>query len=110
MPIADWLPYPPTLYINIGFGLGKINGMSHTASICSISASSVADNSVADMIPNSANTKKYKNLIISEFWILSFWVNQKETPLDKSSLLINYSRLKARFLIRLFRNTQKRII
>ena len=21
MPIADWLPYPPSLYINIGFGL-----------------------------------------------------------------------------------------
>ena len=21
MPITDWLPYPPPLYINIGFGL-----------------------------------------------------------------------------------------
>ena len=24
MPIADWLPYPPTLYINIGFGPIKL--------------------------------------------------------------------------------------
>ena len=23
MPIADWLPNPPPLYINIGFGLSK---------------------------------------------------------------------------------------
>ena len=23
IPIADWLPYPPPLYINIGFGLSK---------------------------------------------------------------------------------------
>ena len=24
MPIADWLPYPPPLYINIGFGLRSL--------------------------------------------------------------------------------------
>ena len=24
MPIADWLPYPPPLYINIGFGLSNV--------------------------------------------------------------------------------------
>jgi len=25
IPIADWLPYPPPVYINIGFGLRGIN-------------------------------------------------------------------------------------
>ena len=27
MPIADWLPYPPPLYINIGFGLSLMNSV-----------------------------------------------------------------------------------
>ena len=25
MPIADWLPYPPPLYTNIGYGLRRWN-------------------------------------------------------------------------------------
>ena len=31
MPIADWLPYPPPLYINVGFGLSGLH--SHTMNI-----------------------------------------------------------------------------
>ena len=27
MPIADWLSYPPQLYINIGFGLSVISAI-----------------------------------------------------------------------------------
>ena len=36
MPIADWLSYPPPLYINIGFGLNEskmnlsFNGINYT--------------------------------------------------------------------------------
>ena len=38
MPVADWLPYPPSLYINIGFGLRAHQEMPIIQVVCMLRA------------------------------------------------------------------------
>ena len=75
MLIADWLPYPPSLYINIGFGLSKDFPKVRYQFLLLLSSSFSSEVLKSGINSGSCNHEKsYKiNLILSRVKLYDFY-------------------------------------